>query len=155
MEITTEYSFEDCFDLSDSEDIYNRWRRTIDNVWKNITLINHFGWLPGLVKYLASAFCYFLVTDMSIIFGYNAAGLPTPPFTRLSSNPQRLPFSEPRVFRPEGWLVVVTGRLDKYLVAFGRGSRNCVGMNLGVAELYLSLAAVAGHLRWSIIWWRR
>ncbi len=54
-------------------------------------------------------------------------------------------FPEPTVFRPERWLVSETERLDRYLVAFGRGTRNCVGRNLGMAELYLVLAAVAGR----------
>ena len=54
-------------------------------------------------------------------------------------------FPEPRMFRPERWLVAAeTERLDRYLVAFGRGTRNCVGINLGMAELYLVLAAVVG-----------
>lgn len=48
------------------------------------------------------------------------------------------------MFRPERWLVAETERLDRYLVAFGRGTRNCVGTNLGMAELCLVLAAVAG-----------
>ena len=54
-------------------------------------------------------------------------------------------FPEPMMFRPERWLVADMNRLDRYLVAFGRGTRNCVGTNLGMAELYLILAAVAGR----------
>lgn len=55
-------------------------------------------------------------------------------------------FPEPRMFKPERWLVAAeTERLDRYLVAFGRGTRNCVGTNLGMAELYLVLAAVVGR----------
>ena len=52
---------------------------------------------------------------------------------------------EPMMFRPERWLVAGTERLDRYLVAFGRGTRSCVGTNLGMAELCLVLAAVAGR----------
>ena len=51
-------------------------------------------------------------------------------------------FPEPKMFKPERWLAFGTERLDKYLVAFGRGTRNCVGTNLGMAELYLVLAAL-------------
>ena len=59
-----------------------------------------------------------------------------PPGTPLSSIPYFTHynaeiFPEPRLFRPERWLVVGTERLDRYLVAFGRGTRNCVGTNLG------------------------
>ena len=39
-------------------------------------------------------------------------------------------FPEPRVFRPERWLPLETkgAHLQKYLVAFSRGSRQCLGM---------------------------
>lgn len=36
-------------------------------------------------------------------------------------------FPEPTEFRPERWLDS-NNRLDKYLVAFGRGTRQCLGM---------------------------
>ena len=57
-------------------------------------------------------------------------------------------FPEPLVFKPERWLPLETkGRpLQKYLVAFGRGSRSCIGMNLGSAELYMGLAGVFRNL---------
>ena len=35
--------------------------------------------------------------------------------------------------------------LKRYLVAFGRGTRNCLGYNLGYAMLYLGTAAVASR----------
>ena len=54
-------------------------------------------------------------------------------------------YPAPMMFTPERWLVADMDRLDRYLVAFGRGTRNCVGTNLGMAELYLVLAAVAGR----------
>lgn len=41
-------------------------------------------------------------------------------------------------FVPERW--VENPRLDKYMVSFTKGSRQCVGMNLAYAELYLVLA---------------
>ncbi|ETN36568.1 uncharacterized protein HMPREF1541_08846 [Cyphellophora europaea CBS 101466] len=56
-------------------------------------------------------------------------------------------FPEPRKFDPERWLDQLaegktTSRLDKYIVAFGKGSRNCIGMHLAYAQLYMTLAAV-------------
>ena len=38
-------------------------------------------------------------------------------------------FPEPTVFRPERWLEAENAgqRLDKYLVSFGRGTRQCLG----------------------------
>ncbi|KAL9084937.1 MAG: hypothetical protein Q9165_007803 [Trypethelium subeluteriae] len=49
-------------------------------------------------------------------------------------------FPEPQEFRPERWLVPQADRLDRYLVPFSKGSRNCVGMNLAHAEICLTLA---------------
>lgn len=54
-------------------------------------------------------------------------------------------FPEPKTFNPERWLFAGTERLDRYLIAFGRGTRNRVGTNLGMSELYLVLAAVIGN----------
>lgn len=57
-------------------------------------------------------------------------------------------FPDPYLFKPERWLPLETEgrRLQKYLVAFGRGSRQCLGMNLGSAELYMTLAGVFRNL---------
>lgn len=64
-------------------------------------------------------------------------------------------FPNPRKFDPSRWLDggedvamaegKVTSRLDKYIVAFGKGSRNCIGMHLAYAQLYMSLAAVVAR----------
>lgn len=52
-------------------------------------------------------------------------------------------FPGPSEFVPERWLKSDGTRAqDRYLVAFGKGTRNCVGQNLGQAELYMTLAAV-------------
>lgn len=53
-------------------------------------------------------------------------------------------FPSPHEFKPERWLnggLAPNGRpLSRYLVAFGRGPRMCLGMNLANAELYIALA---------------
>ena len=51
-------------------------------------------------------------------------------------------FPQPRTFRPERWLGSEGKRLDRFQVAFNRGTRSCVGMNLARAELFMILAAV-------------
>ena len=57
-------------------------------------------------------------------------------------------FPEPHLFKPERWLPLETEgrRLQRYLVAFGKGSRSCLGLNLGSAELYMALAGVFRNL---------
>ena len=57
-------------------------------------------------------------------------------------------FPDPHLFKPERWLPMekVGHRLQKYLVAFGRGSRSCLGLHLAYAELYMTLAGVFRNL---------
>lgn len=52
-------------------------------------------------------------------------------------------FPGPRKFRPERWLEG-DGKLGQYQVAFSKGTRQCVAVNLAYAEIYLTLAAVFG-----------
>lgn len=80
----------------------------------------------------------------------HCAGFDIPPGTPLSTssyfmhrNPEIFP--QPSRFWPERWLSskAESGRqLDRYLVAWGKGTRSCVGKNLGQAELYLTLAEI-------------
>ncbi|KAI0973455.1 cytochrome P450 [Xylaria arbuscula] len=53
-------------------------------------------------------------------------------------------FPSPMSFRPERWLPSNPNldRYNRYLVAFGRGSRMCLGINVAHAELYIALAAI-------------
>lgn len=48
-------------------------------------------------------------------------------------------FPSPKEFLPERWVGDSQG-LERYLVAFTKGSRQCLGMNLAYVELYLWLA---------------
>ncbi|RDW57302.1 hypothetical protein BP5796_12752 [Coleophoma crateriformis] len=49
-------------------------------------------------------------------------------------------FPSPLEFEPERW--INNKSLDKYLVAFSKGSRQCVGINLAYSEMYICLNAV-------------
>ena len=54
-------------------------------------------------------------------------------------------FPDSYSFTPERWINGKTpdGRpLDKFLMTFGRGARQCVGMNLARAELYITLGTL-------------
>ena len=59
-------------------------------------------------------------------------------------------FPDARKFDPDRWLNKAssgstTSRLGKYIVAFGKGSRNCIGMHLAYAQLYMCIAALCGR----------
>lgn len=55
-------------------------------------------------------------------------------------------FPSPHAFLPERWLESEEKKreLEKALVPFSRGSRQCAGMNLAAAEIYLTLFAIFG-----------
>lgn len=49
-------------------------------------------------------------------------------------------FPEPLLFKPDRWLD--NPGLEKYLVPFSRGTRQCIGINLAYAEIYITLAVI-------------
>jgi cytochrome P450 len=54
-------------------------------------------------------------------------------------------FPDPMAFEPGRWLSEMgkgSGGPDDYLIAFGRGSRVCLGMTLAWCELYVTLGTV-------------
>lgn len=54
-------------------------------------------------------------------------------------------FPDARAFKPERWLDEdhkMSYALDAYLTQFGKGSRQCIGKNLAISEIYMTLAQV-------------
>lgn len=60
-------------------------------------------------------------------------------------------FPDNRSFRPERWLGAPKApdgkQLSRYMVAFGRGTRSCVGMQLAYAELYIGISTLFRRFR--------
>lgn len=51
-------------------------------------------------------------------------------------------FPNPLKFDPDRWLHNSSPAAEKYLVPFSKGTRQCLGINLATAEIYLTLAMV-------------
>lgn len=51
-------------------------------------------------------------------------------------------FPKPRNFDPSRWMGPEKELRQKYLFNFGRGTRQCVGMNLAQAEIHMALATI-------------
>jgi cytochrome P450 len=49
-------------------------------------------------------------------------------------------FADASSFIPERW--IENPRLDRYMVSFSKGSRQCLGINLAYAEIYLCLSKI-------------
>ncbi|KXN91119.1 Trichodiene oxygenase [Leucoagaricus sp. SymC.cos] len=62
----------------------------------------------------------------------------------LHTNPDIFP--DPKSFNPERWMGEENQSLDKSLVAFSKGPRSCLGINLAWCELYLTIANVIRKL---------
>ena len=54
-------------------------------------------------------------------------------------------FPDPWTFNPDRWLGPEGVARRKYQMAFNKGGRNCIGINLAHAELFLVIAAVARY----------
>ncbi|KAJ5973770.1 benzoate 4-monooxygenase cytochrome P450 [Penicillium waksmanii] len=62
-------------------------------------------------------------------------------------------FPEPEKFDPERWTRASNDgiNLKKYMVSFNKGSRQCLGMNLAYAEMYLTLAMFARNFNVDLV----
>ncbi|KAK4862118.1 hypothetical protein LT330_003256 [Penicillium expansum] len=60
----------------------------------------------------------------------------------INMNPSIFP--NPEKFNPRRWIMASEKgqRLDKYMVSFTKGSRQCLGLSLAYAELYLTVATL-------------
>ena len=56
-------------------------------------------------------------------------------------------FPSPNNFNPDRWIEAEKEgvRLDRYLVTFAKGSRQCLGMNVAYSEMYLGIAALVSR----------
>ena len=73
-------------------------------------------------------------------------GYTIPPGTPVSSttlciHTDESAFPDPWTFRPERWLGKEGMERRKYLMSFNKGARQCIGINLAYAEMYLAIAA--------------
>lgn len=51
-------------------------------------------------------------------------------------------YPSPEIFSPDRWLQSDSAALEKWLVAFSRGPRACLGTNLGMCEMYFAFAVL-------------
>jgi cytochrome P450 len=70
------------------------------------------------------------VVSMSALFVHNSAEI----------------FRDPEAYDPDRWLAKDSKSLDQWLVAFSKGPRSCLGINLAWCELYIAFATLVRSL---------
>lgn len=70
--------------------------------------------------------------------------------TTLSAHTNETVFPDPFTFDPERWLGDSGRELRKFQMAFNKGSRKCLGIELARAELYLVTATLVRRLEMSL-----
>jgi len=65
--------------------------------------------------------------------------------TTLSVHTDETIFPDPWAFKPERWLGAEGAARRRFQMAFSKGGRSCVGVNLAHAEMFVAVAAVARY----------
>lgn len=90
---------------------------------------------------LSSGFSSVEVSDVVI-----PAGTPVGMTSYLIHHDESI-FPDSFSFKPERWIDPASGQrridLERYLLSFSKGSRQCLGINLAYAEIYIALAMLA------------
>ena len=92
-----------------------------------------------------------IAPDETLRYGAHAlpAGTPVSTTTLVAHTDESI-FPDPWAFRPERWLGPEGAARRRYSLAFNKGSRKCIGVNLAHAELFQAVAALA---RWDLELW--
>ncbi|KAG7094565.1 hypothetical protein E1B28_005393 [Marasmius oreades] len=143
------------FHLLMNPEILVKLRKELDDAWKDAEEDMKYEQLEGL-PYLGAVIRESLRLSCGIssptprLVGeqeVTIAGCTVPPDTIVGcasyivhSNPTLFP--DPHTFIPERWLGENSRKLEKHLVAFSKGPRICLGINLAWCEMYLILANI-------------
>ncbi|ESK81719.1 benzoate 4-monooxygenase cytochrome p450 [Moniliophthora roreri MCA 2997] len=143
------------FGLATNREALEKLRRELDGVWPDSATVMSFEVLEKL-PYLGAVIkeslrmSHGIATPLPRVVGPSGAtiaGVPVPAGTVASCGSYFVHndptvFPEPKQFKPERWLDENSREVEKYLVAFSKGPRICLGINLAWCELYLIFANV-------------
>ncbi|KAF6758259.1 cytochrome P450 [Ephemerocybe angulata] len=139
------------FHVLANEDIRRRLKGELEGVWPDsetdmpLERLEKLPYLTGVI-YEGLRLSHGIVTPLPRIAVDDCEinGIQVPKNTVISMsqtivhyNPEVFP--EPLVFKPERWLGKNSSDLAGHIVAFSKGQRSCLGINLAWAELYLIL----------------
>jgi cytochrome P450 len=143
------------FHILDQPALYQRLQEEVKMVWPNISKppsYETFEALPLLTATIKEALrmspgaCSPLlrvVPDCGATI--SGEGIPAGTVVGMASTLVHLSakiFMDPDTFNPERWLGDGAKGLEQWLVAFSKGPRSCLGLNLAWCELYIALATM-------------
>ncbi|KAK7044006.1 hypothetical protein VNI00_008174 [Paramarasmius palmivorus] len=143
------------YELLKNKEALNQLRKELDRAWPdphtpmNWEALEKLPYLGAVIKE-SLRLSYGVASPLPRQVGSSdtvIAGVPVPAKTIVSCGTyfvQNDPdiFPDPKKFKPERWLNEESRALEKYLVAFSKGPRICLGINLAWCELYLIFANV-------------
>ncbi|KIY72727.1 cytochrome P450 [Cylindrobasidium torrendii FP15055 ss-10] len=133
----------------DSPHIHNALRAELDVAWPNTDepmLLQQYEELPYLTAFIKESLrmSHGVLSPLPRIVNQDMVigGHAVPAGTVVSSGSSFVhydgdTFENPKSFKPERWMSEGASQLESSLVPFGRGPRQCIGMNLAWAELYI------------------
>jgi cytochrome P450 len=88
--------------------------------------------------------------------GFTVAGHFLPPKTSIGMSAWIMHydpsiFPEPQEFKPERWIGDKGVGLDRFLVPFSKGTRQCGGINLAWMEIYVGLATLVRRFELDVV----
>ncbi|KAI1757957.1 cytochrome P450 [Xylaria castorea] len=147
------------FILTDKENMLPRLREEVDSVTPtgvsrpSIADLESLPWLTAIIKEaLRISTLTARLTRVAPDEALQYKDWVMPAGTAVSMTPREISFDpeifpSPTEFQPERWLPSNPNldQCNRYLVAFSRGSRMCLGINLAHAELYIAIASLFRH----------
>ncbi|KAI1121044.1 putative flavonoid 3-hydroxylase [Nemania abortiva] len=147
------------FILSNKQNILSRLREEVDSLTStgvsrpSVAELETLPWLTAVIKEtLRISTLTARLTRVAPNEALQYKDWVMPAGTPISMTPREISFDpeifpSPMEFQPERWLPSNPNldQCNRYFMAFGKGSRMCLGMNLGYAELYIVIAGLFRH----------
>ncbi|RPB13088.1 cytochrome P450 [Morchella conica CCBAS932] len=131
--------------------LYEELKTAIPNINDNLPYeqLENLPYLRGVVKEalrlgygIVSASPRLVPREGAVIGGYHLPSDSVIEIDHYSVSHDEEIFPDSYTFSPERWLSPESKTKEKYVIAFGAGSRQCLGVNLAYCELYLAFAGI-------------
>ena len=151
------------FHILDQPELYARLQDEVRRVWPNLDDHPTFEMLEPLPLLTAT-----IKESLRITPGVCSPALRVVPVTGTTISGKHIPggtivgmsgvfvhqsdqiFADPKVFNIDRWLGKDAQQLEQWLVAFSKGPRSCLGINLAWCEMYIAFGTMLRRFRMTI-----